>query len=196
MRRKPMHSGSPRRRPSYRRRWSSATSRMLCCGTSFPSWYGTNSVAAWGGVAGKVCSTSISTVGGLSCCWMWILDIWKRSPFICLFLFPSCILPRTSLALDTSILVGIDVLIECLYGFSLFIISTQNNMLKKMDNLMAAVKTAELSEVNHGKNEHTALGRGLCFSLSFALCCLLTSVLNASPVFLCLLELCWLRPYF
>lgn len=113
-----------------------------------------------------------------------------------MFLFPSCILPRTSLALDTSILVGIDVLIECLYGFSLFITSTQNNMLKKMDNLMAAVKTAELSEVNHGKNEHTALGRGLCFSLSFALCCLLTSVLNASPVFLCLLELCWLCPYF
>lgn len=48
---------------------------------------------------------------------------------------------------------------------------------------MAAVKMAELSEVNHGNCEHTALGRGLSFSLSFALYCLLTSVLDASPVF-------------
>lgn len=69
-------------------------------------------------------------------------------------------------------------------------------MLKKMDNLLAAVKMAELSEVNHGKHNHIALGRGLCFSLSSALCCLLTSVLDASPVFLCLLELCWLHPCF
>lgn len=38
-------------------------------------------------------------------------------------------------------------------------------MLKKMDNLMAAVKMAELSEVNRGKREHTALGRGLSFSV-------------------------------
>lgn len=61
---------------------------------------------------------------------------------------------------------------------------------------MAAVKTAELSEVNHGKNEHTALGRGLCFSLSFALCCLLTSVLNASPVFFACLSCAGYVPIF
>jgi len=59
---------------------------------------------------------------------------------------------------------------------------------------MAAVKMARLSEVNHGKCEHTALARGLC--LSFVLCCLLTSVFDASTVFLCLLELCWLHPHF
>lgn len=41
--------------------------------------------------------------------------------------------------------------------------------MKKMDNLMAAVKMAKLSEVNHGKCEHTALGRGLSFSLCFVL---------------------------
>lgn len=57
---------------------------------------------------------------------------------------------------------------------------------------MAAVKMAELSEVNHGNCGHTALGRGL----SFALCCLLTSVLDASPVFLCLLELCLATSFF
>lgn len=44
-------------------------------------------------------------------------------------------------------------------------------MLKKMDNLMASLKMAELSEVNHGKNEHTALGRGLCFCLLLCVAC-------------------------
>lgn len=32
-----------------------------------------------------------------------------------------------------------------------------------MDNLMAAVKMAELSEVNHGKPKHTASGKGAVF---------------------------------
>lgn len=90
MQRKPMHSGSPRRRPSYRRRWSSATSRTLCCGTGSPSWYGTNCGAGLGRASRQGACTSISAMGGLSCCfWMSGLDIWKRSPFICLFLFPK-----------------------------------------------------------------------------------------------------------
>ncbi|KFP60652.1 hypothetical protein N322_08255, partial [Cariama cristata] len=44
-------------------------------------------------------------------------------------------------------------------------LSFLNNTLKELENLMAAVKMARLSEVNHRKREHAAFGRGLCLSL-------------------------------
>lgn len=58
--------------------------------------------------------------------------------------------------------VGIDI-----YVFSFFLTSMQNNTLKEIENLMAAVKMAQLSEVNHGKHEHTALGREVVFGSVF-----------------------------
>lgn len=49
--------------------------------------------------------------------------------------------------------------------------------MKELESIMAAVKTARLSEVNHGKCEHSALGRDLGLSLAFALSCLLLQCL-------------------
>lgn len=84
----------------------SAAAQALLPGMALTVWL------VWGEAVGKVCSSSISTLGGLSCCRLSIVSVYEKCHHSFAYsLFQAVFFPRTYLALAASILVGIDVLI-------------------------------------------------------------------------------------